>query len=302
MRPVKFTLAICTWNRAALLAQTLERITRMEPPRAPWEIVVVNNNSTDATEQVLEAFAARLPLRRVFERAPGVSHARNAAVRHAAGDYVLWTDDDVLVDAGWLTAYERALERWPEAAVFGGPARPRFEGKPPPWLSAIAGEVGAAFATRELSAEPFELADDDRIPWGVNYAVRMREQRQFPYDPALGRNRAGGALGEETAVIRAILRAGSPGWWVPDAVVEHWIPKGRQTIRHLRSYYALLGRTYYRWDHRHGAAMLRGRPLWLWRKALRAEGAYALARLSGDPNCWVKSLVQASVLRGAIGR
>jgi len=295
-----FTVAICTWNRAPLISRALEQLTRIEQPRGAWEIIVVNNNSTDETERVVDAFVDRLPLRRVFEPAPGLSHARNTAVRYATGDFVVWTDDDALVGARWLVAYERAIERWPEAAVFGGPIRPRFEGTPPPWLSNTWGEAANAFAIRELGRDPFEL-DRDRIPYGPNFVVRMREQRQFPYDPKLGRKHGSGRLGEETAVIRSILASGGIGWWVPDAVVEHWIPKERQTVNYLRDYYTLLGQTYYHWDP-FGTSTLWGRPRWLWRKTAQAEIAYTIARLSGNPHRWMKALVDASILWGAIRR
>jgi glycosyltransferase involved in cell wall biosynthesis len=297
---MRFTVAICTWNRDPLLSMALERLTRVRQPPGGWEVLVVNNGCTDDTERVLDGFAGRLPLRRASEPSPGLSHARNTAVRHAVGDYVVWTDDDALVDADWLTAYGRALERHPEAAIFGGPVRPRFEDTPPPWLSAAWQEISAAFAARDLGDEPFELGDGE-LPYGANYVIRAREQRRFSYDPNLGRRRAGGALGEETAVIRAILAAGGTGWWVPDASVEHWVPKERQTVRYLRSYYTLQGRTFHKWDG-DGRATFRGRPLWLWRSIIRAELEYTRARLSGDPHRWLKPLIQASLLRGSTRR
>ena len=297
---MRFTVAICTWNRAPLLSRALDRLTRVRQPPGGWEVVVVNNDCTDDTERVLEGFAGRLPLRRASEPRPGLSHARNTAVRHAGGDYVVWTDDDALVDVDWLTAYGRAVERHPEAAIFGGPVRPRFEQTPPPWLSAAWQEISAAFATRDLGDEPFELGDGE-LPYGANFVIRAREQRRFNYDPNLGRRRAGGALGEETAVIRAILAAGGTGWWVPDASVEHWIPKERQSVRYLRSYFTLQGRTFHKWDG-DGRATFRGRPLWLWRSIIRAELAYTCARLSRDPHRWLKPLIQASILRGATRR
>jgi glycosyltransferase involved in cell wall biosynthesis len=296
---MKLTVAICTWNRASLLSRVLEQFTRIQHPSAAWEVVVVNNNSTDDTESVLHEFAGRLPLRSVFEPTPGLSHSRNTAVSQATGDYVVWTDDDSLVDVSWLVAYQRAIERWPDAAVFGGPVRPRFEGTPPQWLTAAWQEIRAAFATLDLGVEPFELDDGDKIPYGANFVVRMREQRQFAYDPNLGRKQGAGALGEETAVIRAILASGGTGRWVPDAVVEHLIPRERQTIRYLRNYYGLLGRTFYEWDV-HGVPTLWGRPRWLWRKTLRAELRYILARSSTDPHHWLKPLVEASILWGAV--
>lgn len=298
---MRFTVAICTWNRAPLLSRVLERLTRLRQPACGWEVVVVNNGGTDDTERVLDAFAGRLPLRRAFEPRPGLSHARNAAVKHARGDYVVWTDDDALVDADWLTAYERATERHPDAAVFGGPVRPLFEGTPPRWLSAAWQEISAAYAARDLGGEPFELDGDGELPYGTNFVIRSREQRQLAYDPALGRTREGGALGEETAVIKAILSAGGTGWWVPDASVEHWIPKERQTIIYLRGYYVLQGRTFHRWDG-NGGPILWGRPLRLWRSLLKAELACSLARLGGDPRRRLKFLIQASILRGSTRR
>jgi glycosyltransferase involved in cell wall biosynthesis len=296
---MRFTVAICTWNRAPLLSGVLERLTHIRDPGGAWEVVVVNNDSTDDTERVLAAFAGRLPIRNAFEPKPGLSHARNAAVRHATGDYLVWTDDDVLVNKDWLAAYGRAVEQRPQAAVFGGPVRPRFEGTPPPWLSAAWQDISAAFAARDLGDEPFELGDE--LPYGANFVIRAREQRLFPYDPNLGRRRGGGALGEETAVIRAILETGGTGWWVPDAAVEHWIPKGRQSVRYLRSYYKLQGRTFHKWDGG-GRPTFFGRPLWLWRSIIQAELAYSRARLSRDPHRWIKPLFQASILRGATRR
>src|SRR5262249_10345499 len=106
---MKLSVAICTWNRAKLLEQCLDRLANASPPTADWELLVVNNNCSDNTDGVLDSFAARLPVRRIFEPKQGHSNARNAAVRSASGDYIIWTDDDVLVDKEWLVAYERAF-------------------------------------------------------------------------------------------------------------------------------------------------------------------------------------------------
>src|SRR5207253_11169792 len=97
------TVAICTWNRSQLLRQTLDQFLDLAIPAGmTWELLVVNNNSTDDTDVVLAEFESRLPLRRLFEREPGLSHARNAALAAATGDYILFTDDDVLIAQSWL--------------------------------------------------------------------------------------------------------------------------------------------------------------------------------------------------------
>ena len=99
------------------------------------EVVVVNNNCEDHTDEVIRAFVDRLPIRREFEPERGHSRARNRGVDTAKGDYIVWTDDDVVVDPGWLAAYSRAFRRWPEAALFGGPIIPKFEPPSPKWLA-----------------------------------------------------------------------------------------------------------------------------------------------------------------------
>ena len=296
---VTFSVAICTWNRAASLYRTLRSLTSIDPPNSPWELLVVNNHCTDETEDVLDRLQQELPLRRVLEGEPGVSNARNAAIRHAAGEYIIWTDDDVIVDKDWLCAYERAVKRWPEAAVFGGPVRPKFEGTPPGWLVDIWQQVGEVFAVRDLGKEAIELDGADSVPYGPNFAVRRREQKKFLYDSHLGRKRAAGMLGEETAVVETILGCGGKGRWVPDAIVEHYIPKERQTVEYLRAYYILLGKTHYR-EKRHGTQRLRQPRPWLWCKALRSEILYHLTRCSGNPHRWLKPLVEASILWGAL--
>jgi glycosyltransferase involved in cell wall biosynthesis len=122
------TVAIPTLNRAESLKRTLESLAAMRIPMdLAWEVLVVNNGGTDHTDQVIDSFVGRLPIRRVVEPKRGVSNARNRAVDEAKGDYILWTDDDVVVDPGWLAAYADAFKRWPDVAVFGGKIVPRLE-------------------------------------------------------------------------------------------------------------------------------------------------------------------------------
>src|SRR4051812_1329005 len=100
------TVAICTWNRAALLDRTLARLRDLRiPPGLSWELLVVDNNCTDETSAVLARHAKHLPLRALHEPKQGHSHARNRAVAEARGDLLLWTDDDVLAHADWLAEH-----------------------------------------------------------------------------------------------------------------------------------------------------------------------------------------------------
>ena len=83
------TIAICTWNRAAMLDRVLAHMTSLVvPPGVDWEILVVDNNSTDETDAVATKHAAHLPIRVVLESTPGISHARNRGIREARGDII----------------------------------------------------------------------------------------------------------------------------------------------------------------------------------------------------------------------
>ena len=165
------SVAICTWNHSALLRQTLEQFTHLViPPELEWELLVVNNNSTDATDDVIASFIGRLPIRRLFEPRPGLSNARNTAVREARGEYLLWTDDDSFVDERWLAAYAEAFVRWSKATVFGGPIRPWFATPPPQWLKRVWPMVSGVYGFRDLGSIPLRFDGSARMPFGANFA------------------------------------------------------------------------------------------------------------------------------------
>lgn len=297
---MKITVAICTWNRCALLKETLEHVTRLVIPRGiEWELLVVNNNSTDSTEEVLTTFAARLPLRVVMEAEPGLSNARNRAVHEATGDYILWTDDDVLVDERWMAAYCEAFVSWPEAAIFGGNIKPWFEGTPPEWLVRVWPQVASAYASRDLGEQSMPLSREV-LPFGANYAVRTCEQRRYLYDPHLGVRPDSVIGGEETTVIISMLVDGATGRWVPAARVRHYIPSTRQSLAYLRKYFRGYGEYCAHRDASTQEARLFGTPRWLWREVVAAETKYRLRRHVTQPEVWIEDLIASSLAWGQL--
>lgn len=89
---MRITVAVCTWNRARLRDQTLAAMRQLQVPAGvEWELLVVNNNCTDATDDVIERHSTHLPIRRLFEVKQGHSHARNRAVAEATGELIVWT-------------------------------------------------------------------------------------------------------------------------------------------------------------------------------------------------------------------
>ncbi|MGB0049836.1 MAG: glycosyltransferase family A protein, partial [Terriglobales bacterium] len=102
---MKITVILCSYNRCQLLAEALESVAASTLPESvEWEVLVVDNNSTDRTREVVEDFRHRYPgrFRYVFEPRPGKSFALNTGVREAHGDVLAFTDDDVTVEATWM--------------------------------------------------------------------------------------------------------------------------------------------------------------------------------------------------------
>lgn len=296
------TVAICTFNRAESLRRTLASLAAMRvPDNVEWEVVVVTNNCTDHTDAVIASFADRLPLRREREPQQGQSHARNRAIDVATGDYVLWTDDDVVVDSEWLAAYAMAFRRWPEASVFGGAIRPKYDEPVPEWLTESEAMLGGLLVIRDFGNEPMPLSiAEDRLPFGANFAVRTLEQRALRYDPKLGLRGNGQRRGDEIDVIERLLRAGATGYWLPTAQVEHCIPRERQTIRYVARYFAGWGETIAVQTGHPTVPFLFGAPRWLWRRWATEWFRYQVHRWISPAPVWVTHLKAYSTAGGAI--
>lgn len=297
------TVAICTYNRCRLLRNALESLEGIRiPTDLAWEVLVVDNGSTDETPSVVDEFADSLPLRRVEEPRGGVSHARNRSVEAARGDTIIWIDDDVELSPGWLEAYREAFERWPEAAFFGGPVRPRFTRDPPGWLREGFPEVSEPFPTRELGDRPFEITEPEELPTGGNYAVRATVHRGRRYNAELGRSGTDLVGGEETELLRTLLREGHTGRWVPGAEVHHLIEPSQMNLRYVRRRYRGWGRyaEYERLREGEKVPLLWGRPRWAWRAAFENEVKYRLFRPFVAPERWLSFLREASHAQGVL--
>lgn len=245
---VDISMIICTRNRASQLASVLDSACRLIiPPGLNWEFIVVDNGSSDGTGNIVSKYTDRLPIRCVREVNPGLSNARNCGVKEAQGKYICWTDDDVIIDPSWISAYAEAFKRHPEAAIFGGNIFPVLEKPTPDWFEKARYEapLTSLMAYRNISEYiiPFNFAKG-RIPWGANFAIRTLEQKRFQYNPELGVSPAHKRVGEETDVIYRIFKEGATGWWVPGSIVNHIIPVKRQTLRYLYDYSFLAGETF----------------------------------------------------------
>src|SRR5712671_6141425 len=130
----RFSIVIATYNRAAMLRDTLESLSHLQAS-GPWEVIVVDNNSPDNTREIVQAAAPTfpVPLRYAFEREQGRSAALNCGFRMAEGEIIVTTDDDVRVEPDWLDHIEFGLAA-KQCDYVGGRVAPLWECEPPPWI------------------------------------------------------------------------------------------------------------------------------------------------------------------------
>jgi glycosyltransferase involved in cell wall biosynthesis len=234
---MKFSVVIATYNRATLLRDTLASLAGIATD-APWELIVVDNNSPDDTERVVDEARATfpVPLRYAFEKQQGRSAALNLGFRLAAGDIIVTTDDDVRVARDWLTSIEKGLNAF-DCDYVGGRVTPIFEQPSlPDWFPPNNGLLWGVIALLDYGPQPIKFGT--RVPLGVNMAMRRHAiERAGGFDPAIGR-KAGTLLGQEVREWCQRARAANlKGFYAPELIVHHVIPTDRLNKKYFRRWY-----------------------------------------------------------------
>ncbi len=297
---MNITVAICTWNRARLLDQTLAAMRKLQAPAGvEWELLVVNNNCTDDTDAVIAQHQSALPIRRLLETKQGHSHARNCAIDAARGEMLIWTDDDVLVDPDWLVRYVEAAQAYPQAGYFGGTVDPWFEVDPPAWIRRHLAELANPYVIRQHGSAVRVRGPADSIA-GANMAFRTAVMREFLFNTRLGRHKDMLVSADDGDVLRRIKNAGHQGIWVGNARVRHFIPAERLTAGFLWRWHVGAGHTLVRQEEVDlSGSRFAGVPRWVLRQYLQERvQSWLFAPLRSRR--WLLSYLQAARWRGVM--
>jgi glycosyltransferase involved in cell wall biosynthesis len=287
---IHVSVVISTRNRAKSLAATIVSLSaQVVPPSLAFEVIVVDNNSSDETRAVVESFKRQglLQLQYVFEPREGVSFGRNAGIAAAQAEIIAFTDDDNDVASDWIATLKAELDGRPDVAAVGGPILPRWPGSVPSWLNR---RHWSPVAIVDYGGGPFETSAQHPVCFlTANLAVRRHVFTEIgDFSPAFPRCQ------DHEFQIR-MWRHGLRALYAPTLVVHARIQPERLTRRYHR-----------RWHHRHGsfAAAMRlqeiigptgalldtpapartlfGAPVFIYRELLTEAKNWALSLVRGD--------------------
>jgi glycosyltransferase involved in cell wall biosynthesis len=237
---MRYTILITTYNRATYLRDTLAALAQLRVTTGDWEVIIVDNNSSDETRAVVEAAQPTFPVDLIylFEATQGKPAALNTGIERSRGSVIAMTDDDVRVEPDWLDRTGAGFAAF-DCDYVGGKVLPVWEAPRPSWLPETAGKHWAVIALLDYGPQPLEVGKAG-TPWplGANMSFRRDAfDRAGYWDNNFGRH--GNTLrGQEQRewCLRA-RAAGLRGYYLPDAIVHHLIPKRRLNKAYFRSWF-----------------------------------------------------------------
>jgi len=247
MASCEVTVVLCTYNRGERLEGALRALVAQQTD-VPFEIIVVDNNSSDQTATLVDKYVAHTNglVRYAFEGRQGLSHARNHGIALANGSLVAFTDDDVRVDPTWVDCIARAAAEHPDIDYFGGKVLPEWLAPRPAWLTPA---HWSPLALQDYGTNAFVCSRQLALCLvGANLIFRRRVfNRVGTFTPELGRIRDGIGSTEDHDMQLRIWREGMRGLYKPSIVCVADVPLDRLQ----KSYH----RRWYRGNGRHCAAM-----------------------------------------------
>jgi glycosyltransferase involved in cell wall biosynthesis len=227
------SIIVCTYNRAESLRETLCALKAQAAcAGCRWEVIVVDNNSSDDTRRVIADFQRDWPLLRYeFEGRQGLSCARNRGIMVAQGDILLFTDDDVLPEPDWLEATLTGMKQY-HADACGGYIAPIWESRPPDWLTE---RFYGFLAIRNERSDDYPITSGSQAPFGANMAFRRDVfQKVGGFDTRRGRKGNVLASGEDGELFERIRAADLTTVFLGKSRVHHKVESFRLTKRYLR--------------------------------------------------------------------
>ena len=234
---LRISLIVPTFNRARFLDDSLQTFVNQTLEPSSYEILVVDNNSTDDTKATVERALKSSPVSwsYLFEPKQGLHFARNRGIVEAKGDVIVFGDDDIIAEDRWLQCFAEEFERSPDLGVAGGPIVPAWLGTPEPWVFDYGTERNhPVFAILDLGERTRVLRKEH--VFGCNFAIRrdlaieIGGSQPDTFPPALIHLSGLGEYG----MTDAVRRLGYDVVYFPKASVSHQVDCARCTFDYFR--------------------------------------------------------------------
>ncbi|MBF0622752.1 MAG: glycosyltransferase family 2 protein [Magnetococcales bacterium] len=300
------SIVISTYNRDYNLPDCLSAFDdQIDLDGVDWEVILVDNNSNDATQTVVQALIEKVSyrLRYTFEAKQGLSNARNHGTEIAQGRYIVFTDDDIRVSPGWIAAYWRGFQQT-KAQVVGGRIHLDPTVPVPTWIEqnpVVKGFIGF----QDYGPEPKALDGHKTYPYGGNMGFERDVLiNAGGFDPNLGRKGTGTSAselikGEETVLFNTLGDQGCMMWYTPDALVYHKVHDFQLKRRYFMIVQYNSGKINAARDPDRYSRTLFGIPLFIVNQLLRLLVSYLIQLVSKGPS---GAFVQLMKVAYQIGR
>ena len=220
---------ICTYNREQYIYESLSRLAK-NTNQTGWEIVLIDNNSTDSTAIECGRFKKDYPkvnYHYFVEKQQGLSYARNRGITEAKGEWLVFLDDDAMVEKDYIGNLQNHLVDYPEASAFGGQITPFFEEGEPDWYS----KWSMGFVSAIDRGDKVHVFPENKFPIGANMGIKREViEKVGVFNTELGRTGNNLLAGEEKDLFNRIRKAGGRILYFPNIGVKHCIP-GRRTTK-----------------------------------------------------------------------
>lgn len=230
------SVIVSAFNRGDELRDTLESLVSQAAGAVRFEVIAVDNNSTDNTADVIQSFTGRspVPVRYLFEPEQGVSYGRNAGIRVARGRVLAFTDDDIVVAPDWVRAIADRFQQNPEVDYLSGRMLPMFDGAQPAWMGP---RNSAPCVLRDRGADPIYSKPGHYFAGWATANIAFRRE---VFD-RVGLFSGDFPRGQDLELIVRVWRANGRGMYAPDVTVSHRIPADRLTKAYHRMWHSREG-------------------------------------------------------------
>ncbi len=245
----EFTVAIPTYNGASRLPELLERLyNQIGTEDFSWEIIVVDNNSTDNTSEIIQSYQETwqrpYPLKYYFEAKQGAAYARKRAIEVASGSLIGFLDDDNYPVTNWVAAAYAFSQKYSRAGAYGSQIHPAWEVKPPENFD----KISPFLAITERGNIPLLYdARKNLLPPAAGIVIRRQAWlKSVPYQPILtGRTANSMLTSEDLEMLSYIQKAGWEIWYNPEMEIYHQISQFRLQKEYLIPFFRGIGLSRY---------------------------------------------------------